>query len=75
MKMMLVMIILSFSGLFAQEVDLEELNATMEEAQMKIDAAMEDAEWENMTITLTDFDSDSPKMGVFLSDLDFEDIY
>ncbi|MCF7794669.1 MAG: PDZ domain-containing protein [Candidatus Cloacimonetes bacterium] len=75
LKVMLVVIIFSFSGLFAQDEEVKDLNATMEEVQMEIDAAMEEADLENLTITLTDFDSDSPKMGVFLSNLDFEDIY
>ena len=76
---MLVML-LSTITVFAQEQTAEEVNY---EVQMEIDVAMEEVEealeeisgTTEISINFRNLDGDSPKMGVFLSDMDFEDAY
>jgi hypothetical protein len=80
MSLLLVMLLSGTFLLQAQDFDMDEINdevnEALEEAQMEIDAAMEDIDGiEPIKINITNFNSETPKMGVFLSDLDFEDIY
>lgn len=76
LKLMLVVVFLITVNLFAQsDEEILELNETMEDVQMEIDEDLQEAGMENLNINITNFSSNTPKMGVFLSDLDFEDIY
>ncbi|MCK4695243.1 MAG: PDZ domain-containing protein, partial [Candidatus Cloacimonetes bacterium] len=69
----------SFS-LFAQDVPVEEIN---EEVEKAIEEAMEEVEKamseiqdiEPIIIRMEKLSPDTPKMGVYLSDMDFEDAY
>ena len=72
--------LLSSVALFAQEQTAEEVSA---EVQLEIDAAMEEvgkaleeiSGTTEISINFRNLDGDTPKMGVFLSDMDFEDAY
>ncbi len=72
----MVLILLGSVVLYAQEQTAEEVS---EEVQLEIDAAMEEVEQAlddvNIKFLITKTSEDSPKMGVFLSDIDFEDAY
>ena len=79
------MVIMLFSSvaLLAQEQSAEEIekNAQMaaENTQIAVDAAMEEVEKAldnvDVQVLVTRTSEDSPKMGIFLSDIDFEDAY
>ncbi len=64
--------LLGSSLLFSQE----EINVDViiEDAMKDVEKAMEEIEAKKITIKM-DFSSNGPKMGVYLSDLDFKDIY
>lgn len=78
-KILLVgMVVMLFGSvaLFAQEHTAEEVSA---EIQMEIDAAMKEVEEAmeeiNINILVGRTSEDAPKMGIFLSNMDFEDAY
>ncbi len=80
---MLMILIMGISGLWAQNTNMDEvtieLNEALEDARQELDDAMKDldnAEGDNdITFTLNKKNDNTPKLGVYLSDLDFEDIY
>ena len=78
-KILLVgMVVMLFSSvaLFAQEQTAEEVS---EEVQLEIDAAMQEVEEAleeiNINILVGRTSEETPKMGIFLSNMDFEDAY
>ncbi len=72
----MVVMLLGSVALFAQEQTAEEVSA---EIQLEIDAAMQEVEEAleevNINILVGRTSEDAPKMGVFLSNMDFEDAY
>lgn len=72
---MLVML-LNTIALFAQEQSAEEV---IEEVELEIEAAMEEVEQAldelDIDVIISKTSKDTPKMGVYLSDIDFEDAY
>ncbi len=78
-KILLVGMVLMLLGsvvLFAQEQTTEEVS---EEVQLEIDAAMEEVEQVlddlDFEVLISRTSEDAPKMGAYLSDMDFEDAY
>jgi len=73
----IVVIFLSSVNLFAQVQTEKEMN--MEEVQLEIDSAMKEVEEVmneiNINILVGKTSEDAPRMGIFLSDMDFEDAY
>ena len=71
----MVILLLGSVALFAQEQTAEESY----EVQMEIDAAMEEVEQAldelNIDVLVSRTSEETPKMGVFLSNMDFEDAY
>ncbi|RLC54265.1 MAG: hypothetical protein DRH79_01050 [Candidatus Cloacimonadota bacterium] len=77
----LILLVFSSMMLFAQDTKttdedydeaMQEFKEAMDEVSEEFNEALEDVP---ITINIKDFKSDTPKMGVYLSDLDFEDIY
>ena len=77
-KILLVVIVvlfLSSINLFAQvveEVDVEQIELEVEEALLEVEEALDEM---NINILVGRTTEDAPKMGIFLSDMDFEDAY
>ncbi|MDP8201231.1 MAG: PDZ domain-containing protein [Candidatus Tenebribacter burtonii] len=73
----IVVLFLSSVNLFAQVQTEKEMN--MEEVQLEIDSAMKEVEEAmneiNINILVGKTSEDAPRMGIFLSDMDFEDAY
>jgi PDZ domain len=78
-----ILVMLACTGmmLFGQETNvnedefeeaMQEFEEAMDEVGIELNEALEDIP---ITINIRDFNNDSPKMGVYLADLDFEDIY
>ncbi|MDO9578796.1 MAG: PDZ domain-containing protein [Candidatus Cloacimonadales bacterium] len=80
MKLFLVMLLGGVFFLYAQDEEMNdmstEINDAMVEVQTEINSAMDEIGGiDQLNIDITDSSSDSPKLGVFLSNLDFEDLY
>ena len=77
-KILLVVVVvlfLSSINLFAQvveEVDVEQIELEVEEALLEVEEALDEM---NINILVGRTTEDAPKMGIFLSDMDFEDAY
>jgi len=71
----LCMVLLGSSLLFAQE-DLDEIDVIIENALDEIEVELDSIDEQTIIIKkYGEYDPNAPKMGVFLSDLDFKDIY
>ncbi|MEA2096848.1 MAG: PDZ domain-containing protein [Candidatus Cloacimonadota bacterium] len=72
----MVIMLISSVALFAQEQSAEEVS---EEVQLEIEAAMKEVEEAmeevNINILVGRTSEETPKMGIFLSNMDFEDAY
>ncbi|KQC08877.1 MAG: hypothetical protein APR54_04085 [Candidatus Cloacimonas sp. SDB] len=73
---LVIILLLGSLALWAEE-ETEDIDFIIQDAMDELDYEIDDAENDKILIKqkYSSFNSDSPKMGVFLSDLDFEDIY
>ncbi len=78
-KILFVMLILAMFGsvsLIAQEEFQEEIQIEIDEAMEEVEQALEEIPGnKKITMKFNNLKSDTPKMGVFLSDIDFEEAY
>lgn len=72
MAIMLLSTFSVFAQVQAEEVDIEEVEQEVQETMMEVEETLDEA---NINILISRTSKDTPKMGIFLSDIDFEDAY
>jgi hypothetical protein len=81
MFLILTFLLIGGVALSAQEVEVtnDEVNKTIDEAMEEVNEALEEIEsikgFEPIVININRTSSNTPKMGVYLADMDFEDAY
>jgi membrane-associated protease RseP (regulator of RpoE activity) len=71
---LLVLVIMGSTLLFAQE-EVEDIDAIIEEVMEEIEFELDSGDKTIIINKYEEYDPNAPKMGVFLADMDFKDIY